>query len=105
MAISCMPTQMPKNGLAFSSTAMAQRLVHAVDRGKTAAAVGKGANTGQHDPVGAGNGFRRIWSDRISAPIPPFAGGALEGLCGRAQIARTVIDNRNPFIDPISLSS
>ena len=66
-AISCMPTQMPRNGpgldldrLAIAANAPGPR--------ERAAQAGKGAVAGQHDPVGPGDHLRvRRHHDRPAA--------------------------------------
>ena len=50
--MSCMPTQMPKNGRPVLAHAPLQRLHHAGHRIEAAAAIGEGADARQHDPVG-----------------------------------------------------
>ena len=51
--ISCMPTQMPRKGLASLDRRLVDRLPHAGDGARPAAAIGIGADAGQHDAVGA----------------------------------------------------
>ncbi len=52
--MSCMPTQMPRNGVPRVGGGL-DRLAHAGDGGQAARAVGEGALAGQHDPVGGGD--------------------------------------------------
>ena len=93
-AISCMPTQMPRNGRPRAITASCERLLEPGHRGEPAPAIGEGADAGQHDAVGVG--------DRVGLAVTSTSGrnpasrrGALERLRRRAQIARAVIDDRN----------
>ena len=53
VAINCMPTQMPRNGRPRRRTASVERLHHAGHGVEAAAAIGEGADAGQHDVLGA----------------------------------------------------
>ena len=92
-AISCMPTQMPRNGVP-AAVARLDRLAHAGNRGQSARAVGEGALARQHDPVGAG--------DIVGIRGHPHLGiqpGALrrqrERPRGGGQIAAAVVHHRD----------
>ena len=50
-AISCMPTQMPRNGVP-ASVAVSIAVAHAGHGGQARGAIGEGALAGQHDAVG-----------------------------------------------------
>ena len=52
-AISCMPTQMPKNGRPLRRTVSLERFDHAGDGIEAAAAIGERADAGQHHAIGA----------------------------------------------------
>jgi hypothetical protein len=92
--ISCMPTQMPRNGLALSSTAWRNARVHSVDRIEPGAAIGVGADTGKHHTVGLSD-MIRIGTERDGCCNAGFAGRAFESLERRTQIARPVINYDN----------
>ena len=89
-----MPTQMPRNGLALRDHApprSASTMPGTASR--PAPAIGIGADAGQHDAVG-GARRRSASAVRIDLGVDAgFAGGAFEGLGGRAQIARAVVDD------------
>src|SRR6516165_9708714 len=72
--------------------ALVERFHHPVDGVEPTPAIGEGADTGQHHPVGARNliGIARH-HDRLRQPF--LARGALERFCRRVQIARAVIDD------------
>ncbi len=55
-------------------------------------AVGKGAHAGQDDPVGAAHRLR-VGGDEDFRVRPP--GHPLEGILGRFEIARPIIDDRD----------
>ena len=94
VAMSCMPTQMPRNGRPRRAHALFERFDHARHGVEAAPAIGEGADAGQHDVLGGGttSGSRVT---RHLAGEPRFARGALEGLVGGVQIARPVIDDRD----------
>ncbi len=89
-----MPTQMPKNGRALLAHRLRHRLDHAVERIEPAAAIGEGADAGQHDAVGAKHHFG-IAGDHDLLRIFHAARCALERLRRRVQIAGAVIDDGN----------
>ena len=62
---------------------------HAIEPG---AAVGEGTDAGQHDAVGRRD-LARACGDQHAVVDAAFARGAFEGLGGRAQVARAVIDD------------
>ena len=68
VAISCMPTQMPRNGLPPLMHLLVQRLDHAGQGGEAAPAIGEGADAGQHDAVGGARPSPRRWSPRSRPP-------------------------------------
>src|SRR5690242_11064079 len=71
-----------------------QRLDHAVECIEAAAAIGEGADPWQHDAVGAAHRFGIArHDDRLI--VPAFVRRAFEGLGGRVQIARTIVDDGN----------
>ena len=51
-AMSCMPTQMPRNGPALAANRSVQRLDHAGQAVEARAAIGEGADARQHDALG-----------------------------------------------------
>ena len=51
-AMSCMPTQMPRNGLALRDDLLFERLPQARNGHQPVAAILEGADTGQHDAFG-----------------------------------------------------
>ena len=75
------------------------RLDHAVKRVEAAAAIGEGADAGQHDAIGAIHHLGIARSRRSSADRAMLARGALERLGGRVQIAGAVIDDGNAHRD------
>ncbi len=88
-AISCMPTQMPKNGLAALAHAVVQRIDHARHGIETAAAIGKGADARQHDAVGASRSLpdRQVRTIGLAAAVLPRAARS-NAFARRVQIAR-----------------
>ena len=74
--------------------AFVERLDHAVDGVETAPAIGKGADAGKHDAVGARDRLGAA-GDHDRLRVAGFARRALERLGGRMQIARPVVDDRN----------
>src|SRR5262249_472707 len=68
-----------------------QRCFESGYRGKTASAIGEGADAGQDDPIGAHDRFRLIGNLDLGGNP---SGGGLEGLRCRAQITRTGVDDR-----------
>jgi hypothetical protein len=93
-----MPTQIPKNGRALSHD-LGQRLHHAVKAIEALLAIGKRADARQHDAVGAKHAIRIARHQNILALLHA-ARGALERLCGRMQIAGSVVDDGNRHRDP-----
>src|SRR5262249_4289958 len=83
-----------EEGPAFAAHAFFERLDHALDRIKTAPAIGERADARKHDAIGAAHrlGIARD-QDRLLAA--GFARRALERLGGRMQIAGAVIDDRH----------
>ena len=69
-----------------------QRLDHARERVEPGAAVAEGADSGQHHALG-GSHRLGVGGDQDLRVQPGLAGGALEGLGRRAQVARAVIDD------------
>ena len=69
--MSCMPTQMPRNGRPLPRTAVLQRLAHAGHGVEAALAVGEGADARQHDAVGGGDDVagRRVTMISASASL------------------------------------
>ena len=63
VAMSCMPTQMPRNGLPRSITSRCSDLDHARHAVEAGAAVGEGADARQHDAVGRGD-LARVGGDQ-----------------------------------------
>ena len=93
-AMSCMPTQIPRNGRARTAHAVVERLDHAADGVEPAPAIGEGADAGQHHAIGAPDLLRiGRHHDRLVQSF--LARGALERLRRRVQIARAVIDDRH----------
>ncbi len=91
-AISCMPTQMPRNGRPLPRTRFLERLDHARHRIEPAPAIGEGADAGQHHAVGAAHRVGIAGHhDRLG--VPALARRALERLGRRMQIAGAVIDD------------
>ena len=88
-----------------------ERFFHARDRQQPAAAIGEGADAGQHDAVGLGK-TPRIAGDQDAVVAPGLARRALQRLRRRTQIAGAVIDHRDqrhhrlppstPFVDGTS---
>ena len=70
------------------------RLDHAVERIQSAAAIGEGADPGQHDAIGAEHGFGIAGHHDFSGTCHA-ARRALERLGGGVQIAGAVIDDGN----------
>ena len=99
VAINCMPTQMPKNGRALLAHRFRHRFQHAIERIEPPAAIGEGADAGQHDAIGAKH---RLGIARHHDLLRIFHAprGALERLRRGVQIAGTVIDDRNAHRDP-----
>ena len=90
--ISCMPTQMPRNGraLAIATSSTASPMPgHRIEAG---AAIGIGADAGQHDAVGGAHAFG-VGGQLDLGRDAGLARGALEGLGRRAQIAGAVVDD------------
>ena len=92
--MSCMPTQMPRNGRPLLAHRLVQRLDHAGHRIEAVAAIGEGADARQHHAVGAAHRVG-IAGDHDRLVEPALARGALERLGGRVQIAGAVIDDRD----------
>ena len=90
-----MPTQMPRNGRAFSWTASFSADFEPGDRVQALAAIRERAHTGQHDAVGSADvvGRRGDGDRRVKAGV---GSGALEGFQDRTQISRTAVDNGDP---------
>ncbi|MFK4652692.1 hypothetical protein ABIF97_002626 [Bradyrhizobium japonicum] len=86
LAISCMPTQIPKEGPRLDAHRFGDRLDHAVDGIEPAPAIGEGADARQHQTVGA-VGLIRIAGDEDLLRNLQAARGALECLGGGMQIA------------------
>lgn len=90
-----MPTQMPKKGRPVFLDRLRQRFLHALHDGEAAAAIGIGADARQHDAIGRGHPFRPVGEIDFGRDAR-LAGGALEGLRSRAQIARPVVNDGDP---------
>ncbi len=98
VAINCMPTQMPKNGRAFLRTASVIASTMPSTRIEPPAAIGEGADAGQHDAVGAIGHFG-IAGYHDLLRILHAARGALERFRRRVQIAGAVIDDGDAHRD------
>ena len=92
--ISCMPTQMPRNGRALAIATSSTASPMPATACEAGAAIGIGADAGQHDAVGGAHPFGIRCQVDLGGNAG-FARGALEGLGGRAQIARAVVDDRD----------
>ena len=69
-----------------------QRLDHAGDGVEPRAAVGEGTDAGQHDAVRRAHALRVVGHLDLGARAT-LARGALEGLAGRMEVARLVVDD------------
>ena len=83
---------MPRNGRPRSRTASCQRLDHARDVGEALAAIGEGADAGQHHPLSRPHDFG-LGRDGDLERRAAFPRRALEGFGGGVEIPRTVIDD------------
>jgi hypothetical protein len=93
--ISCMPTQMPKNGRAVVDDRLAFNASTIPSIGiEPGAAIGIGADTGKHHTVGLSD-MICIGTERDVCCNAGFAGRAFESLERRTQIARPVINYDN----------
>src|SRR5437879_5185844 len=75
------------------------RLQHAVHSVEAPAAIGEGADAGEHDAIGAKYSVR-IARHHDLLRIFHASRGALEGFCRRVEITRTVVDDRNAHRGP-----
>ena len=75
------------------------RLDHAVERVQPLAAIGEGADAGQHHAIGAEHHFG-VTRDHDLFRILHAPRRALERFCGGVQIAGAVIDDGNAQRDP-----
>ncbi|MNL17768.1 hypothetical protein D3C87_1388830 [compost metagenome] len=74
--------------------ALVQHLDHAGHGLKARHAIGKGADTGQHDAVGRADHIG-VCGHGDDVTLAAFGGDPLKGLGGGAQIARAIVDNGN----------
>ena len=70
LAISCIPTQMPRNGRPCRDR-LIERLLHAGQRREAAPAIGEGADAGQHHAIGVADILGR--GDTTVVAISPSA--------------------------------